>query len=276
MKQFKEYLQAEKGLSPATTATYAFALEKLHTWMKREGLTAEILTYRHMLGYVKQRLLRGDSKRDVNQGLTAARHYFEYLIHTGLTDYNPATNLYVRGGVRRLPHGLLERRELDMLYHATGGLQRKVLVGLLVFQGLSVGELQSLEPGHVDLEQGLLHVPATRKSNGRVLRLEEPQLGPLREYLDGCDQGALLTAPEGGRDLTNVLMLLMEKLRRTNPAVRNATQLRMSVISHWLKNRDVRVVQHMAGHRHVSSTERYRQDRLQSLQRDVESFHPLE
>jgi integrase/recombinase XerD len=259
-----------------TAACYAFALKKLHSWMKREGLTAEVLTYRHMLGYVKQRLLRGGSKRDVNQGLTAARHYFDYLIHKGITDYNPAINLYVRGEVRRLPHGLLERQELDMLYYATGCLQRKVLVGLLVFQGLSVGELQILEPGHVDLEQGLLQVPATRRSNGRVLRLEETQLAPLREYLDGYVNAWLLTAPEGGRDLTNVLMLLMEKLRRTNPGVRNATQLRMSVISHWLKRKDVRVVQHMAGHRHVSSTERYRQDRMQSLQRDVESFHPLE
>lgn len=276
MERFKEHLQAEKGLSPVTAACYAFALGKLYSWMKREGLTAEVLTYRHMLGYVKQRLLQGDSKRDVNQGLTAARHYFDYLIHIGLTDYNPATNLYVRGEVRRLPHGLLERRELDMLYHATGGLQRKVLVGLLVFQGLSVGELQLLERGHVDLEQGLLHVSASRRSNRRVLRLEEAQLGPLREYLDRHERVALLTAPEGGGDLTNVLMVLMEKLRRTNPGVRNATQLRMSVISHWLKGKDVRVVQHMAGHRHVSSTERYRQDRLQSLQRDVESFHPLD
>lgn len=276
MERFKEHLQAEKGLSPASAACYAFALGKLLSWMSREGLTAERLTYRHLLGHVKQRLLRGDGKRDVNQGLTATRHYFEYLIHRGLTDYNPAANLHVRGQVRRLPHGLLDRRELDMLYRATGGLQRKVLVGLLVFQGLSVGELQLLEPSHVDLEQGLLHVSASRRSNGRVLRLEDSQLAPLHEYLDERGQGAVFTTKKGGRDLTNMLGALMERLRRTNPGVRNATQLRMSVISHWLGSRDVRVVQHMAGHRHVSSTERYRLDRLHTLQQDVESFHPLD
>lgn len=276
MEQFKAHLQAEEGLSPASAACYAFALGKLHSWMRQEGLTAERLTYRHLLGYVKQRLLRGDSKRDVNQGLTAARHYFDYLIHKGITDYNPASNLHVRGQVRRLPHGLLERQELDTLYSACGGLQRKVLVGFLVFQGLSVAELQLLELRHVDLEQGLLHVSSTCRSNGRVLRLVEPQLAPLREYLDGHDQDVVFTTAKGGRELTNMLTALMERLRRTNPGVRNATQLRMSVISHWLRSRDVRVVQHMAGHRHVSSTGRYRLDRLHTLQRDVESFHPLE
>ncbi|WP_347160471.1 site-specific integrase, partial [Pontibacter chitinilyticus] len=153
---------------------------------------------------------------------------------------------------------------------------RKVLVGLLVFQGLSVGELQLLEPRHVDLEQGLVHIPGTRRSNGRVLRLLECQLAPLREYLCGYHQDVVFTTAQGSRDLTNLLTALMERLRRTNPGVKNATQLRMSVISHWLRGRDVRVVQHMAGHRHVSSTERYRLDRLHTLQHDVESFHPLE
>ena len=67
----------------------------------------------------------------------------------------------------------------------------------------------------------------------------------------------------------------MGELRRINPLVKNATQLKMSLVSHWLETKDLRVVQDMAGHRYVSSTERYQTCHLQSLQNDLDRFHPL-
>lgn len=276
MERFKQYLIGEKALSPASVDSYAYSMGKLRGWLTQEGLTAEGLTYRHLLSYIKQRLLRGESKRYVNHGLTAIRHYFDFLIHRGLTDYNPATNLFVRGQVRRLPHGLLERHELDALYRSCGGkLRDKVLLGLLVYQGLTLTELLLLESGHVALQYRQVHVPKSNRSNGRVLQLEECQLVPLQQYLETTGTGSMFNTSQSSSHMSNVVTALMERLRRINPAVRNASHLRMSVISCWLKKKDVRLVQHMAGHRHVSSTERYRLDRLYALQQDVETFHPL-
>jgi integrase/recombinase XerD len=276
MNRFKCYLLQEKGLSQASTKSYAYSLSKLQCWLMQEGLTADQLNYRHLLGYVKQRLLRGESKRYVNHSLTAIRHYYDYLIHQGLSDYNPATNLHVRGQVRRLPHGLLEREELDVLYRSFGGnLQDKVLVGLLVFQGLTLTELLLLEPGHVNVQHRQLHVPTTNRSNGRVLALAECQLELLVQLLEKAGTGSLFVSGQSSSYLANKMSLLMDRLRRINPSVRHASQLRMSVICSWLKKKDVRLVQHMAGHRHVSSTERYRLDRLHALQQEVASFHPL-
>ena len=57
--------------------------------------------------------------------------------------------------------------------------------------------------------------------------------------------------------------------------IRNAKQIRSSVITHWLKNHNLRQVQYMAGHKYVSSTERYQMNNLDKLQGQLEKYHPL-
>ncbi len=52
-------------------------------------------------------------------------------------------------------------------------------------------------------------------------------------------------------------------------------QLRTSVITHWLKNYNLREVQYMAGHRYVSSTEAYQINDLDDLIEDIGKYHPL-
>ena len=69
---------------------------------------------------------------------------------------------------------------------------------------------------------------------------------------------------------------LYEQLRNINPEVRNGQQIRQSVITHWLKHHDIRKVQYMAGHKWVSSTERYQQSNLEDLQNQLEKYHPLQ
>jgi integrase/recombinase XerD len=52
-------------------------------------------------------------------------------------------------------------------------------------------------------------------------------------------------------------------------------QIRASTITNWLKHYNLREVQYMAGHKYVSSTERYRMDTLEDLQKELEKYHPL-
>ncbi len=68
---------------------------------------------------------------------------------------------------------------------------------------------------------------------------------------------------------------LMQTIRKYAPQVKSVKQLRASVITHWLGKNNMREVQYMAGHKYVSSTELYQQTKLEDLQKDVNSFHPL-
>lgn len=68
---------------------------------------------------------------------------------------------------------------------------------------------------------------------------------------------------------------MFRRLKRIYPEIKNAQQIRQSVITHWLKTNNLREVQYMAGHRWVSSTERYQQNNLEDLQKEINRYHPL-
>ncbi|WP_222943951.1 hypothetical protein [Pedobacter sp. N36a] len=52
-------------------------------------------------------------------------------------------------------------------------------------------------------------------------------------------------------------------------------QIFYSVITEWLKEKDLRTVQYMAGHKYVSSTERYQTTTLEDLKEALNKHHPL-
>ena len=66
---------------------------------------------------------------------------------------------------------------------------------------------------------------------------------------------------------------MMRRLK--HPKVRQASQIRASVIAEWTRRYDVRIVQYMSGHKYVSSTERYQVTHLEDLQEQLRKFHPL-
>lgn len=75
--------------------------------------------------------------------------------------------------------------------------------------------------------------------------------------------------------IKNTLKYLIRALKQVNPNAKSAAQLRQSVIAEWLKVKGLRTVQYMAGHRYVSTTERYRANQLKDLQADLDQYHPL-
>ena len=177
--------------------------------------------------------------------------------------------------------------------------RNKVMIGLLVFQGLTREEVEKLEIIHVKLNAGKIQIPGSKRSNARVLNLEALQMIDLQEYLNNTRpeilnkqgiygtgrkpksinkeqaQHQLFISMHGSEDLKNSFLHLVYGLRRTNPKLINAQQIRQSVISLWLKTKDLRTTQYMAGHRYVSSTERYQVNKLDDLQEALNQFHPL-
>lgn len=69
---------------------------------------------------------------------------------------------------------------------------------------------------------------------------------------------------------------LMIKVRKINPSVQNAKQIRASVITKWVKMYNLREVQYLAGHRYISGTEGYLQNDMEGQKKEVQQYHPLE
>ena len=63
-------------------------------------------------------------------------------------------------------------------------------------------------------------------------------------------------------------------VNRYEPSLTNMAQIRASAIPNWLKHYNLREMQYMVGHKYVSSTDRYRMDTLDDLQKEMEKYHP--
>ena len=120
----------------------------------------------------------------------------------------------------------------------------------------------------------VLNLTHSFSSNVQRKVIKEPKR--LQRYLYDKISDKLFISSGKSEQLNNTLGSLCKRLKKLQPKVKNPTQIRLSVISHWLEKHDIRIAQYMAGHRYVSSTERYRKDQLESLQDQLEKLHPLE
>ena len=79
----------------------------------------------------------------------------------------------------------------------------------------------------------------------------------------------------GSAGINSVMKSVIEQLRKQQPKLKKTEQIRASVITHWLKQYNLRKAQYMAGHRYVSSTEKFKINDLEGLTEDVKKFHPI-
>ena len=286
METFRRYLEGQ-GLSPNTVATYTAGAARLVRWLEAEGIEPSEATYRDLLAWLRS--------LDVSPGrrnglLTAARHYLSFLIEQGERSDNPARGLVVGGQRRRLPHDLLTAEQLDELYRSYAGgspvrERNRAMLGLLIYQALHVHELSLLTPTDVDAEAGHVTVPASRIAAGRVIWLDGRQVLNLHRYAaearpallaaTGKQTSKLFTSAGNSDRLANALAHLMRELRGRHEWFRDARQLRASRIALWLRTGHLREVQERAGHRYVSSTERYEAEGLDRLRAAMAKHHPL-
>jgi integrase/recombinase XerD len=262
------------------------------------------ITYNELLTYIDHCTAQGDGKALINRKLSAIRKYYDHLLYQGKALKNPATGLFIKNKQHTVPSNLLTIEELTAIYDNyqvtdLRSQRNKVIIGLLVYQALTRQEIEKLELGHVKLTAGKIEVPGRKHSNPRTLKLESLQMLDLQEYItitrpailkgegiykigrkpDSIDQEKaqrqLFISMHGSDDIKNSFLHLVYSLRRANPKLIDARQIRQSVITIWLKTKDLRTTQYMAGHRCVGSTERYQVNQLDDLQDALNQFHPL-
>jgi len=273
MKKFEEYLKA-KSFTGHTIRKYAARAEKFMHWAEENNLKS--ITYNQLLIYVQHLQSKGENPVLINARLLAIRHYFDYENQSGnlslnkTSGHNPAQNLQIKGTEKKIQCDYLEAEELESLYENYEG-KEKVMVGLLVYQGLKAAELERVESLHLDFRKGTLYVPASKQAGSRLLKIESLQLYDLIQLAAEKKGTYLLEGP-----LQNRLFALFKQLKKLNPKVRNAHQLRGSRIVYWIQTQGLRQAQYKAGHTTVAATEKYKQVDLKDLQQQVNQHHPLQ
>ncbi len=75
--------------------------------------------------------------------------------------------------------------------------------------------------------------------------------------------------------LTNVIAQTIKKIKQQYPKLKGTEQLRQSVISIWVQQHGLRKAQYMAGHKYVSSTERYNVDKFAELKTELDKYFTI-
>ena len=300
-QSFEDYLKSRQ-YSNSTIKGHLKNVIMLEKWAGKEGITLLEITYQDLLAYTKHLTKRGTGKSTIRAYMGSIRHYYSHQAKQDKITKNPTTNLQIKGVKRRMVYDIFSPMELGQLYHkftttppsytkqheselrALEYQRDIVILGLLIYQGVTAKELIQLQPNHIQLRQGQIEIPGGRKSESRILKLEAVQMLDIQEYLLKT-RGEILqtTSKESGQlfisigwsdSLYPTLGKFTNTIRKQNPRIQDLQQVRASVIVKWLKNYNLRQVQYMAGHRYVSSTEKYKLNDLRDLQEDVNKYHP--
>lgn len=157
---FKQYLRLE-GFTEATIERYNKRINRFITWCKEHNLKPYKVSYQDIIVLVKELKKRGLKDGTITIELTTIKHYFTYLVACEKRKDNPVKNLQIKTPPRRQLYELLDELELEDLYGSyeikgqdeyikATAFRNKVIVGLMVFQGLGNASLQALELEHLN------------------------------------------------------------------------------------------------------------------------------
>ncbi len=269
---YEAYLRA-KFRDEKNPTKHRRILEKYLDWVDENDFTQ--IKYSEMMEYIRYLRDSQMQAKHINNYLRAVRHFFDYLQEAKspflnpIINYNPALGVQIRDVFHSIRADYLNQEELEKLIEEYQGNHR-IMLGLLVYQGLKINEIEKLEKIHFDLKKGTVYVPKSIRANSRILKLDANQVYELMEHLLGLKTDRILGFP-----LHNQGRKLCKDLRKINPKVRNPHHLRGSRISYWVRNYDLREAQYLAGHNTIAGIEEYRKVNVEDLANEVNKYHPL-
>lgn len=311
MQNFINYLQS-KNHTPKTQKAYLYNVNLFICWYANETINTtkkDILKYLEYLQNYKnqQNITRKNA-------LIALNHYFTYLYTNQLITQNPCLLINIRGAKKRSLYIIYTHDELTALYdnyyntfiknydnkripknqQQQNYLSRQrnyIMLGLLIYQGLSTSELQNITVADVDVNKATIKITGNKKSNARTLPLNATQIGALLNYIHTirhlfftyCEatENLFCCLPESSKQKTSNQNLmhafkpLTKQVKSIDKKLVNFKHIRASVITHWLKIEGLRKAQYNAGHRYISSTENYLPNNLDGLIDDITKFNPF-
>ncbi len=295
--EFIDYLLL-KGFSNATVTSQTKVVVRFINWLNKENTPVISVSYNDILHYIQTRKV-GLKQRTVSMEVNAIKHYYNFLSITHQVLENPTTQIQIKGIKRQTLYDVLTSQELEKLYHdfkvdetqkpltVAVAKRNRMLLGLMIYQGLGTSELSNLTVADLKLREGKIMIRGGRKSNDRTLKLEAHQVLDAMEYTlqvrqflienkpDNKEIETLIVSTGKGAKINNLLVKVMKQLQKQEKKVVSIKQIRASVITNWLKLYNLREVQYKAGHRYVSSTEHYIVNDFEGLQEDITKFHPI-
>ncbi|WP_163380217.1 tyrosine-type recombinase/integrase [Cyclobacterium sp. SYSU L10401] len=283
----EQYLQQQ--YTPKTATAYG---REIQAYLQNQP-GAAVAMHKDIANYLGALRKRYGNPATLNRILCSIKAYYSYLHASGKRKDNPSRSIKLRDKQSRdiQLQDLFTAEELEKLLdrkerYTVLTYRNRVLMGLLVYQGLLPAELENLKTNDVNLDRGSIYIRGTPKTNSRELQLKPEQIMLFHEYLsqvrpkllkDNESEALLIGSrqhPVTSEDITKQVTRSFKGLYA--PRKVNCRTIRQSVITNLLRaGNDLRIVQVFAGHKYPSATEKYKQAQLEELKVAVQKHHPL-
>lgn len=284
LERFLRYLRAERNASEHTVDHYASDLRQFCDFLERKshGRALTDVDYRTVRSYLAELGAQEYARRSLARKLSALRSFYLFMVKEGLCETSPVAPVRTPKLERKLPGFLYveemrELLELPDISTALGARDRAIMETLYA-SGMRVSELVSLDVTSIDPVSGIVLVFG-KGAKERYVPLGEYAVRSLEHYLktarpqllNGREEPALFLNRRGTRlserSVRRIIDSWVERLalnKRVSPHT-----FRHSFATHLLEaGADLRTVQEMLGHEHLSTTQVYThvtKDHLQSI-----------
>ncbi|MBI4435926.1 MAG: tyrosine recombinase XerC [Candidatus Omnitrophica bacterium] len=284
IEKFLRYLEYEKNASSHTLTNYRSDLEAFQEFVGDiPPEKIDLLVLRRVLADLKTKNFQ---KITVARKLSTLRSFFKFLCREGYLHTNPTLSLRTPKQEKRLPKVLGVEEVTRLLEEPAGdlqGLRDGAILETLYSSGLRVSELTQLDLSDVDFIGGVVKVSGKGKKE-RLSPIGEKALRAIQTYLEKRKEKRSLRSSQilflnksGGRlSQRSVRRVLDRVIKRTSLARHISPHtLRHSFATHLLdRGADLRSVQELLGHQHLSTTQIYTHVTAERLKKVYEKAHP--
>ncbi len=271
IRAYENYLSKVKKASANTIASYIRDIRQFEQWFHsvdgKDLPDVKQLNIRQYLSYLDD---MGKSKATTSRSIASLKNFYSYLIASGFMEENPASNVHIERGEKKLPQ-ILTGREIELLLAQpecidAKGYRDKAMLELMYATGIRVSELIDLNLDDVNLDQGVVKCNNSKKT--RIIPLYPAALKALRVYLRDVRVGMLADTTEqalfvnvnGSRMSRQGFWKILKHYQETAHIEKEITPhtLRHSFAVHLLENgADLSSLQELMGHCDISSTQMY-------------------
>ncbi|WP_088105084.1 tyrosine recombinase XerC [Halalkalibacter urbisdiaboli] len=285
VENFIRYLQIEKNSSIHTINNYSRDIIFFRQFMIDNGLSSFVsVTYSHVRLFLTNLYKQKYKRKSVARKISAMRSFFRFLIREEKLTKNVFAQAYLPKREERLPHFLYEN-EMTVLFDSMMNtepldLRDKAIIEVLYGAGLRVSECSQLTLSDVDFSIGTVFVMGKGRKE-RYVPIGAFACDALHDYIE---KGRVKLLKSGKQDTKHLFLnnrggplsersirtILTKRVEKAALSIHvSPHDIRHSFATHLLNNgADLRTVQELLGHRHLSTTQIYThvtKDRLRDV-----------
>ncbi len=289
LHSFITHIQLEKNYSNLTVQEYKKDIEYFLSFLEQEGVNElNDVEYIHARLFITKLYDEHLARASISRKISAIRSFFKFLNKEYNIRDDAFQSLYHPKKEARLPQFFYEE-ELTILFEKNRGtdslsIRNTAILELLYATGIRVSELISIECKHIDSSYGVIRVMGKGRKE-RYIPVGDYALEAVEEYISTSrpklmknTNHSFLFVNNRGNQLTTdgvryILNSMIKKASLHNTIYPH--MLRHTFATHLLNNgADLRSVQELLGHAHLSSTQVYTHVTKEHLRKTYMNAHP--